>query len=363
MKSLKNIFGCLMLLLPLGMVAQSLQVTSSQGLQLTANGSLQLVFVGGNFINNGSFNAGSSTVMFTGSKLTGNSLIGGSSAIAFHRLIIDQPANAVQLANDIMVTKEIVMTNGNLALDNYTLDLGNTGKITGERNNSYITGFNNGKIKVTADLKAPHSENPGNIGFEISSMANLGYTVITRSCSIQAAGYNDEGIDRVFSISSQNNSGLQASIKFYYLDPEVGARTKNALSLFARREGESLWTMKGKDNSDPSANWVIKNNIDQLHSFTLRTGRSNIAEQEPAKMPQLFPNPYTDHFSLVFFSDKEADDVVSLYDQVGHLLETKKVHWTVGMNKLDWNEGKFAKGIYYLFSANTSIKALKIIKQ
>lgn len=363
MKSLKNIFSCLVLLLPVSMLAQSLQVTTSPGLQVTAHGSLQLVFEGGDFINNGTFNAGGSTVRFTSGRFAGISHIGGSNAVTFNRLIIDRPANVVHLGNDIMVTNEVVMTNGNLLLDNYTLDLANTGRITGERNSSYITGFSNGKIKVTADLQAPHSINPGNIGFEISSMANLGHTVITRSHSTQVDAFPGQGIDRIFSISPQNNVGLQATIKFYYLDPELGTGTKNTLSLFARREGENSWTMKGKDNSDVTANWVIKNNIDQLHSFTLRTGQSKMGGEGQYRSLQLFPNPYTDHFSLMLFSDKEADDVVSFYDQAGHLLAAKRVHWNIGMNKLDWNESKFAKGIYYLFSENTSIKALKIIKQ
>ncbi len=65
-------------------------------------------------------------------------------------------------------------------MNNYMLDLGSSGNIANESNNSCITGTTGGAIRITTVLNAPQGVNPGNIGVELTSDADLGSTVITR---------------------------------------------------------------------------------------------------------------------------------------------------------------------------------------
>src|ERR1700754_1301347 len=155
------------------------QVQSSAGLKLVATGPLKLVFNDAALINHGSFSPGNSTVIFQGNA---SSLIGGSSAVNFHNLVLDKD---VSLENDLNVSGKISLAKGNLHLNSRTLDLGYTGSIDGERNEARITGNSGGIVKAYALLNSPAAANPGNMGVEISSNSSLGETVIIRGHSAQ----------------------------------------------------------------------------------------------------------------------------------------------------------------------------------
>ena len=74
-----------------------------------------------------------------------------------------------------------------LLANNLTL-VTSDGTITGEDENTRITSTSTGSIIKAVDLNAPHSINPGNIGIEISSSANLGLTEIRRGHDRDPAG-------------------------------------------------------------------------------------------------------------------------------------------------------------------------------
>jgi hypothetical protein len=315
-------------------------------------------------VNDGNaYSSKAGVVSFTGNNLSGNTVIGGTGTTLFNTLIVDTKSSNLQLDNNISVTDNLVMQSGNLQLNNHILDLGRTGYITGERNDSRIMGQDHGLVTVTATLSAPHAVNPGNIGVEITSLSDLGTIKIARGHSPQMSADGDPGIDRYFSITADHNAGLDATLKFYYLDAEVGTDSKNMLSVFTRQNTWDTWSAKGKDGSDASANWVVKNHLDNLGNYTLARSSGNLLTREGAnKMLQVFPNPYIDHFNLILESDLETDDMISLYDQNGHLLQVKKVHLFKGANTLEWMEGKYAAGTYFLSFANSQKKMLKIVK-
>jgi hypothetical protein len=358
-----NILMCVALLLPLCVHAQQLQVTSSPGLQLASNGNLQLVFNNGSLVSNGNFSAmGNGTVVFVGSQSTNSSIIGGSGLVSFRNLVLDKAGTGLQLNNSVILTGNLFMSSGNFQLNGYTLDLGHTGQIVGERNASRITGKNGGYVKITADLYAPNAVNPGNIGVEISSQANMGITIITRGHTPQVSATGEESIERWYNISPENNEGLKASLRFLYLDAETGNSNKSTLSFFTRKSNYGTWTLKGKDKSDIKDNWVLKNNLDELNTYTLAKSSTAIVQAEKQHPLQVYPNPYFDHFNLVLFSEDEKDDIVSLFDQAGRVLQVRKVHWNAGVNTIDWIEGKYAAGTYYLSLLKTPGKIIKIVK-
>jgi len=86
---------------------------------------------------------------------------------------------------------QLVLNSGNLELNNHTIDLGATGHIAEERNEARITGISGGIIKATVLLNAPRSVNPGNIGVEITSAANLGLTPLQEGMCPKKRGWRN----------------------------------------------------------------------------------------------------------------------------------------------------------------------------
>lgn len=348
--------------LPFGIQAQGLHIRPGAGLVIS--GAPNLVFNNAGLINDGRFLAGSSTVIFTGDTAASKTFIGGDNPIAFYNVSVSRPFHDLQLNNDAAVTGSITLDSGNLQLNNYTLDLGTTGRITGERNSACITGTNGGIIKVTALLNAPRAVNPGNIGIEFSSDANLGWTTITRGHTRQTGPAGPTGILRYFDIDPEMTTNAAVSLRLYYLDGELAGKDKNALSIFSGAEGNNNWSLWGRDKADPENDWVVKNNTGPLHRFTLAIPDAGTKSNLTGTFRiTVIPNPVSGAFRTSLFSDSEKDQVLNLYDQAGHILATKLVHCNAGLTGLYWNVAGLANGVYYLSSGNASAGAVKIIKQ
>jgi hypothetical protein len=255
------------LLIPFVSFSQNLYI--SAGTQLVINGTAHLVMNNTAFTNNGIFSASSGTVVFTGNAATVNSFIGGSSTTSFNHLSINKSANHVQLSANINVGGIINMVSDNLLLNNYNIDLGTTGSITGESATSSISGIGGGFITCTALLNAPVAVNVGNLGIEITSAANLGSTMVRRGHASQMAATGHPSVSRYFDIQPTNNTALNATIKFYYLDTELGALAENGLFTWASADGGINWLYRGKNASDATANFVTKTGLTNLSRITL----------------------------------------------------------------------------------------------
>jgi hypothetical protein len=359
-------FGVLTILpvfLQFGLRAQGLHLTS--GINWVVSGAPCLVLDNAGLTNNGNFSAGSSTVLFTGNTITSGSFIGGNRPVSFYNLTIGKSYNDVQLNNNTVVTGTITMDSGNLQLNRYMIDLGHSGRIVGERNSSCITGVRGGTIKIAAILNAPRAVNPGNIGVEFTSEADLGSTVITRGHDQLTNPGGTTSIQRWFDIDRETNTNAPAALRFFYLEGELAGKEKNVLTVFSAKERDNNWSVWGKDAADPVGNWVLKNGITAGHRFTLAMGPDPLSSRpvRPIASVQIYPNPSHNTFSMQMVSEKEGNGVIRLYDLSGHSLEEKRVHWQAGMTRIDWDISKYAAGVYYLSIGNQYDKALNIVKQ
>jgi hypothetical protein len=361
MKKITNLTGFLLVCLVALPPGLNAQVQSSQGLKLVANGDLKLVFNDAGLINHGQFSPGNSTVIFKG---TAPSYISGSSAVNFHNLVISKTGQDLSLDNDLNISGNLRLEEGNLQLNSRTLDLGYTGRIEGERNEARITGSPGGIIKAYALLNAPKANNPGNMGVEITSAAAMGETEIIRGHSAQLSAEGQPVIARYYDIKPGFNTNLRATLKFYYLDAELNNGKEEALTVFASKKINGTWMEFGKDNSDLNTNFVVKNEIDQLHRFTL-AGATNkmLAQQNSKTSVQLFPNPTPGQFTVLLNSAADTESAINLYDQLGRLLESRKVRFRAGVNNIAWNIAKYANGTYYLSFENTDLKTVRIVKE
>lgn len=337
------------------------QVQLSGGTKLVTTGQLKLVFQDISLENHGDLLPGNSTFIFTGNNLP--AYIGGSKPVNFYHLLISKPAQDLQLNTNINVAGILAMDQGSLALNKQVLDLGYTGSISGERNSSRITGQDGGIVKAMAVLDAPRGANPGNIGVEITSNARLGETIIVRGHS---TGYTTDGhpfVQRYYDVKPQYNTRLKASIRFHYLDAELKS-SETGLMLYSARAPDGSWTESGKDNIDASANWIVKNDLDQLHRFTLAGGANKTRALQPGKTSiQLFPNPARDQLTIVINSPVEIKTTINLYDHIGRLLESKPVQCREGLNTISWNILRYATGSYYLYAEKIDAKLIRFVKQ
>jgi hypothetical protein len=293
--------------------------------------------------------------------------IGGIGKTAFDNLLISR---ALLLDNNISVNGVLTMSAGNLELNNHRLHLGSTGIIMGEHINSRITGVKGGSVIAIAEVNANARINPGNIGVELSSPANLGQTVITRGHVQQVNVRGESGIHRYYDIQPAFNAN-NVTLRFFYLEPELAGSNESALVLWSSETATAGWSAVGKETSDANTNWLVKNNVGKLGRFTLGVADQHSLVNRVVKgngLPgmssiQTYPNPARDRFTVALYSDADKEGSVSLQDLSGRVLERKTVRYVKGMNTMQWNISKYAAGSYYLVFENTGMSNLKVVKQ
>lgn len=363
-----------LLLAVFGFAGQAQGLQLAPGVNWVENGPCQLILYNASLINNGNYIADSGTVVFTGDGRTPafvgdvrapGAFIGGANSISFYNLTIDRSANDLQLNNNAAVTGRVTLESGNLQLNGYLLDLGSTGNIVGERNEARITGEQGGTIRVTSVLNGPRAVNPGNIGIEITSEGNLGTTVINRGHYPLTNSGGETSIQRWFDVVAETNTNLHASLRLFFLDGELAGNDKNGLTFYSGEETNGTLACLGKDAVDPNANWILKNNLDQLHRFTLAIGPDKVLAKTGATITslQIYPNPSHNTFTLQIISKENGSGVISLYDQSGHLLEEKRGYWQAGSSTINWDIDRYAAGSYYLKVGNLNYGTLLVVKQ
>lgn len=255
------------LLLLLTSVNLSAQVTITPGALFHVAGNEQVTFYNISLVNNGTFAAGNSNIIFSG---TANSSISGSQPVQFYRLEINrQVGNSVVLQRDISVIDRIIFTQGFLSLGNFDVDLGTTGFLQNENENSRVTGTGDGRVIFTTTLNAPAGANPANLGAIISSAQNLGSTTIRRGHDVQTnASGGGSSIRRHYDILPTNASNLNATLRMQYFDGELNSLDENALVFFKSDDGTN-WVPQGFSSRNTGTNWVEKTGINTFRSWTL----------------------------------------------------------------------------------------------
>lgn len=244
------------------------------GGQVTVVGSGTIVLNNAQWVNNGTFDAGTGTVILKGDAVDNASAIGGTSITTFYNLDLNKSSNGAQLQQAAQVDNELRMTAGNLDLNSFDLTLGgDAGTIVGESTNSYIHGAGGGEVVKTLDLNAPNAENPGNIGASITSAANLGATTIRRGHQPQNVDGAD-GIQRYYDIAPANNTGLNATLRLFYFDHELNGVAE--VDLAPVRDNGGSWEYYDATTADASANYVETNNIATFSLWTLAGGAVKI---------------------------------------------------------------------------------------
>jgi hypothetical protein len=168
-------------------------------------------------------------------------------------------AQTVSIQNGATVS----MQNGSV------FDLGtNTVLMEEESSGARLTG-GTGVVTATRTLNAPSSNDVAGLGAVISSSENLGQTTVVRGHVVQTDN-NNESIARYYDLQpGQNNSGLNGTLQFTYVDAELNGLSESSLILFRSDDGGSTYTTAGYDSRDAAANTVTLSGIDSFSRWTL----------------------------------------------------------------------------------------------
>lgn len=249
--------------------AAQLLIQNSGTLTVTSAGDIRINDTG--FENNGTFDAGTGTVEFTGTAATASSTIAGSGTITFYNLTLDKTTNDVQLNSNITVNNDLNFTTGNLQLNNRVVTLGTAAQLVGEAETKRAIGVSGGTIQTTRVLNAPGGLNPGNIGIVFTSTFNFGSTLIVRGHVPQLLGATNS-IQRYFDVTPTNTAGLNFTLQFRYFDAELNGLTESTLALFRRVGG--VFMNLGKDAHNTTLNRLTVNSVTQTGRFTLGNASS-----------------------------------------------------------------------------------------
>jgi len=259
----------LILLLLLSSYKISAQLTITPGAQFFIAGNIQLTLQNTNIINDGTFTAGNGITSFTGNA---GSTISGSQPVQFNDLEISKTNNSiVRLQRAIAVQQRLLFTSGLLNINGFDIDLGSTGHLEGEQENSRVFGNLGGEVLFNTNLNAPNNANPANLGIIITTGANLGNVIIRRGHQSQVNGSAlGNSIQRYYDIIPANNTNLNATLQLNYFDGELNTLSENTLAFF-ESQNNTNWANLGFTSRDVTANFVNKNGINNFGRFTLST--------------------------------------------------------------------------------------------
>ena len=168
--------------------------------------------------------------------------------------------STMTLASGITVGGNLILES-DLDLNGQTIDLGSTGYLVEDAGHLYGT---SGEIAAVRSL-SNISENVAGLGAEITTTEDMGSTALTRRHA--AYSVNGNGITRSYEITPANNSGLDATLVFNYLDSELNGVTKTNLALYRSTDGGTTWTARG-GAVDTNNNTITLASIDAFSRWT-----------------------------------------------------------------------------------------------
>jgi type IX secretion system substrate protein len=256
------------LVIPQPAFAQNTTLLVQSGTTMTVAGN-NLVLNNTDLQCNGTFNASNGTVSITGSNST--SFSGAGTPLMEVLTMNTSTTSTLTLNCTLQVSTAVNFLNGLIDLNGQQLQLGNTGALESENETSRITGITGGSVTASATaVSNPNQLDIGNLGAVLTTTANLGNLVITRSHKPAVNPGNGalQGIQRTFLIQPQNDAALNATLRFYYFNAELNGDDPNTLSLWSSNDGVT-WMQVGVDSRNTTSKYVEKAGLANLSYWTL----------------------------------------------------------------------------------------------
>jgi len=248
----------------------------AQNAKLIVKGGTTFTLSGGNLVMNntdlqcdGTFDGSGATVMIRGSN---NTSVGGTDSPLIGVLDLNtSSASTLTLNTSLQVSNTLHFQNGLIDLNDHQLQLTGGAVLQGESETSRITGVTGGMVTVSATgVNSPVQLNAGNLGAVLTSGANLGNLTVSRGSKPATNPVHGtlHGIQRTFLIQPQNNTALNATLRFYYLDAELNGNDPSTLSLWKSSDGVN-WSQVGADSRNTTSKYVEKSGLADFSYWTL----------------------------------------------------------------------------------------------
>lgn len=179
--------------------------------------------VTGRFTNNGTFTAGTGSVIFAGSS---EQQISGSSAITFYDIEVNNGSNEVRAENDVTVSNSLTLTSGFITISNNPFIIESTASIVGGSTSSFV---------ITEGTECLEQEGiataDGDVSFPIGTSSSS-YTPVT----LNNIGTEDDFCVRVEdNVLSDGSTGTEIVTevvsKSWYVDESVTGGSDVTLTL------------------------------------------------------------------------------------------------------------------------------------
>jgi len=141
------------------------------------------------------------------------------------------------------------------------------------------------------------------LGAEITTSANMGSTTIIRGHAVQTGGGNS-GIKRFYDITPNNNSGLDATLVFNYLESELDGQTESTLQLWRSTDEGSTWSSEG-GSVNTTNNTITLSGIDGFSRWTASDSDHTLPVELSAFTAQFIENTPT----LYWTTQSETDNM------------------------------------------------------
>lgn len=248
----------------------------AQNTKLVVQSGSNFLVAGGNIVLNntdlqtdGSFNSNNALLLITGNSPTAWS---GATALQAGAVTLNTSAISIlTLNNTLQFSGPLIFQNGIIDLNNQQLQLTGSALLQAESETSHLIGPNGGFVTAGASgVSNPFQLNPGNLGAVITSSANIGNLAVSRfgKAATNPGNLSLRGIQRSFLIQPQNNTALNATLRFYYLDAELNGDDPNTLTLWKSSDGIA-WMKIGADSRNTVAKYVEKTGIADFSYWTL----------------------------------------------------------------------------------------------
>jgi hypothetical protein len=220
--------------------------------------------INGNWINQGTLSAGTSTIQLTGSF---DATVSGSNTFYVLTINKNSTSNFVGLSNSFTVGT-LNMTSGELRMGNYSVTITNT-----RTGNGLISGTVIRTHTFSAGVSYAFSGPYNTVTFNtiVGSVSSVSATITSAT---QETTPLEGGINRIYNFSVTSSGTYIATLRLQYQDSELSGNTESALELYRYT---SSWVKSGKWANDAANNWVENTLLTNLNGKWTLSNDNTIA--------------------------------------------------------------------------------------
>jgi len=254
----------------------------------------------------------------------------------------------ITLGSDIYANGTVSVEGSNIETDEFKVFIRDGGQLIESAGKSVL-----GKVSATRNLQQGVNETFGGVGLEVNAAGSApGVTEVIRINNPRPAVF---GGRRHYEINPANNTNLNATMKFFYSEDELGVLNENNLALFKSVDGGANWTKMG-GVIDAANNNIVLNGISDFSLWAVNDKDTPIVgirdnELIPAEftLKQNYPNPFNPTTTIEFTLSEEGMTELRIFNIIGQeVARLFSENGTSGqLYTVHFNASELPTGIYF----------------